>query len=56
MYRRPTKFLALLQTVELIDHYCLSGQHRYTCGLLADANALVSECPEFKFHAEGQSL
>ena len=27
IYRRPAKFLAFLQTVEQILHYCLSGQH-----------------------------
>jgi len=56
IYRSPAKFLALFQTMEPIFHYSLSGQHRYTCGPLADANALISESPEFKFHAECQSL
>ena len=45
-----------LQTVETIYHNCLSGHHRYTCGQLADANALSSERNEFKFHVEGQSI
>jgi hypothetical protein len=38
-YRRPAKFLAFLQTVEL------PGQHSYTRGLLVDRNALISETP-----------
>jgi len=42
--------------VETIYHNCLSGQQQYTCGPLADANALSSENPEFKFQAEGKSI
>jgi len=30
IYRRPAKFLAFLQTVQSISHYCVSGRHGYT--------------------------
>ena len=56
IYRRPAKFLAFLQTVELISRYCLSDQQSYTRGSLADTNALISEIPDFKYHAGGQSV
>jgi len=52
IYRRPANFLAFLQTVELISHYCLSGQHSYTHGPLVDTNALSSEGPGFKNNDE----
>ena len=42
IYRRPAKFLAFLQTVEQISHYCRSVQHNYTSGPLADTNNLIS--------------
>jgi len=45
IYRSPAKFLAFLQTLEPISHYCLSGQHSYTRGLLTDNNALISDNP-----------
>jgi len=41
-----------LQAVGPKSHYCLSGQHSYTSGPLADTNTLSSERPYFKFHAE----
>jgi len=40
VYRRPAKFLAFLETVEPISHYCLSDQQRYTRGQLTDTNAV----------------
>jgi hypothetical protein len=43
IYRRPAKVLAFLQTVQPISHYCLSGQHSYTRGTLADTDNLISE-------------
>jgi hypothetical protein len=45
IYRRTAKFLSFLHTFEPISHYCLSGQHNYTRGPLADINALISEIP-----------
>jgi len=42
IYRRPTKFLFFLQTVEPILHYCLSGRHSYTRGSLALTKVLIS--------------
>jgi hypothetical protein len=45
IHRRPAKFLDFLQTSVPISHYCLSGQHSYTRGLLIDSNALFSETP-----------
>ena len=56
IYRRPEKFLAFLQTVEPISHYCLSGQHSYTRVPLADTNALNSDGPDFNFYAEIQTF
>jgi len=47
IYITPAKFLAYLQTVEPISHYCLSGQHSFTSGLLADTLALISKDPNF---------
>ena len=55
IYPRPAKFLAFLQTVEPIIHYCLSGQQSYTHGPLADTDVLSSENSNFKYHPEGQS-
>jgi hypothetical protein len=52
IYRRPKKFMAFLQTVEPMSHYCLSGQHTYTRGPLADTNALISGSPDFKYHTK----
>jgi len=54
IYRQTAKFLAFLQTVEPISHYCMSGQQSYTRGSLADTNVLVSECSDFKCHTNGQ--
>ena len=48
--------LAFLQTVEPISHYCLSGQHNYTRGPLANTNVLSSEISDFKYHVESQSF
>ena len=50
--RSPAKFLTFLRTVEPISHYCLSGQHTYTHGLLTDTNILSSESPDFKYCTE----
>jgi len=36
-------FVAFLQTVEPIWHYCLSGQHSHTRGQLTDTDNLSSE-------------
>ena len=54
-FRRPTKCMAFLQTVELISQYCLSGQHSYTRGTLADTNTFSPEIPDFKYKAESHS-
>jgi hypothetical protein len=48
IYRRPAKFLAFLQRVQSISHYCLSGRHGYTCSPLPDTNSLILERPSFK--------
>jgi len=40
--QKPAKFPALLQVVEPIPYYCISGQHSYTRDPLADTNALSS--------------
>jgi hypothetical protein len=56
IYRRPAKFLAFLQTVEPISHYCLSGQHSNTRGPLAYKIALISESSDFNYEAESQSF
>jgi hypothetical protein len=56
MYRKPAKFLAFLQTVEPISHYCMSGQNSYTRGPLADTNTLILESPNYKYRAEIQSF
>ena len=42
--------------MEPISHYCLSGQHSYTRGPLADTNALISESTVSKYHAEKSSI
>jgi hypothetical protein len=47
IYRSPAKFPAFLQAVELISHYCLSGQHRFTGGPLADTNVLRGNFPNW---------
>ena len=56
IYRRPAKFLAFLQKVEPISHYCISGQHSYTRCPLADTNVLSSKSTDFKYHAESQAI
>jgi len=54
IHRRPAKFLAFIQRVEPMSHYCMSGQHNYTRVPLADTNVLGSECSDIKWHTEGQ--
>ena len=56
IYRRLSKYLAFLQTVEPISQLCLSVQHNYTRGPLADTNVLISENPDFNYLAENQSF
>jgi hypothetical protein len=45
IYRSRARFLAFLQTVGPISHFCLSGQQRYTRGPLADTNVLRGNFP-----------
>ena len=56
IYRGSATFLAFLQTVEPISHYCMSGQHSYTRRQLADTSDLSSERPDFIFEAENLSF
>jgi len=39
------KFLAFLEAVETISHYCLLGQNSYTDRLFPDTDVYVSESP-----------
>jgi hypothetical protein len=48
IYIRSGKYLVILQTVEPISNYFLSGQHSYTRVQLADINALRSTSPNFE--------
>jgi hypothetical protein len=52
IYISPAKFLTFLQRLEPISYYCLSGQHSYTRGPLADTSDFSSYSHDLKFSTE----